>query len=127
MEVGTTQPRLAAILALGGTRWAGVPFGRRPARPRGGLGRDRDPRPSAAPLPARPVAGRAERTQVGARFAAYAHPIQETVKGGPVLFIRGDEAEEAWPIIDAVMKAWSPGDVSLQDDAAGGPRRGTPL
>ncbi len=30
MEVGTTQPRLAAILALGGTRWAGVPFGRRP-------------------------------------------------------------------------------------------------
>lgn len=58
---------------------------------------------------------------------AYAHPIQNTLKGGPVLFIRGDEAEEAWPIIDAVMKAWSAGDVPLQDHAAGGPRQGTAL
>ena len=104
MEVGTTQPRLAAILALGGTRWAGVPFGRRPG-----------------------TALEADSAEIAPRFTAYAHPIQETVKGGPMLFIRGDEAEEAWPIIDPVMKAWSPGDVSLQDDAAGGPRRGTPL
>ena len=106
MEVGTTQPRLAAILALGGTRWAGVPFGRRPG-----------------------TALEADSAEIATRFTAYAHPIQETVKGGPMLFIRGDEAEEAWPTdpMIEVIEAWSPGGVSLQDDAAGGPRRGTPL
>ena len=84
-------------------------------------------------LPARPTAPSARRRAASSkplhapRFTAYAYPIQETVKGGPVLFIRGDEAEEAWPIIDPVMKARSAGDVPLQDHAAGGPRRGTPL
>ena len=88
MEVGTTQPRLAAILALGGTRWAGVPFGRRPG-----------------------TALEADSAEIATRFTAYAHPIQETVKGGPMLFIRGDEAEEAWPDRphDRVIEAWSPG------------------
>ena len=33
----------------------------------------------------------------------------------PMLFIRGDEAEEAWRIIDPVMKAWSAGNVPVQD------------
>jgi hypothetical protein len=36
-----------------------------------------------------------------------------------MLFIRGDEAEEAWRIIDPVMNAWSAGDVRLQVNPAG--------
>jgi glucose-6-phosphate 1-dehydrogenase len=53
------------------------------------------------------------------RFTAYAHLIQEMLKGDPMLFIRGDEAEEAWRIIDPVMNAWSAGAVPMQDYAAG--------
>jgi len=54
------------------------------------------------------------------RFTAYANLIQEMLKGDPMLFITGDEAEEAWRIIAPVMNAWSVGDVPLQDYPAGG-------
>jgi glucose-6-phosphate 1-dehydrogenase len=54
------------------------------------------------------------------RFTAYAHLIQEMLKGDPMLFIASDEAEEAWRIIDPVMNAWSIGDVPLQEYPAGG-------
>jgi glucose-6-phosphate 1-dehydrogenase len=54
------------------------------------------------------------------RFTAYAHLILETLKSDPMLFIRGDEAEESWRIIDPVMKAWAAGDVPMQEYAAGG-------
>jgi glucose-6-phosphate 1-dehydrogenase len=44
----------------------------------------------------------------------------------PTLFIRGDEAEEAWRIIDPVMNAWTAGAVPIQeypaDQAPPGPR-----
>jgi glucose-6-phosphate 1-dehydrogenase len=53
------------------------------------------------------------------RFTAYAHLIQEMLGSDPMLFIRGDEAEEAWRITDPVMKAWSTGDVPMQEYAAG--------
>jgi glucose-6-phosphate 1-dehydrogenase len=53
------------------------------------------------------------------RFTAYAHLIQEMLNGDPMLFIRGDEAEEAWRIIDPVMAAWAAGDVPMQEYAAG--------
>jgi len=53
------------------------------------------------------------------RFTAYAHLIQEMLSSDPMLFIRGDEAEEAWRITDPVMKAWSTGDVPMQEYAAG--------
>jgi glucose-6-phosphate 1-dehydrogenase len=46
------------------------------------------------------------------------------LKRDPMLFIRGDEAEEAWRIIDPVMNAWSAGHVPMQDYAAGGPPPG---
>ena len=36
-----------------------------------------------------------------------------------MLFIRGDEAEEAWRIIDPVMAAWAVGKVPMQEYAAG--------
>ncbi|MCU7820159.1 glucose-6-phosphate dehydrogenase [Kitasatospora sp. DSM 101779] len=54
------------------------------------------------------------------RFTAYAHLIQEMLRGDPMLFIAGDEAEEAWRIIDPVLNAWSLGDVPLQEYPAGG-------
>jgi glucose-6-phosphate 1-dehydrogenase len=41
------------------------------------------------------------------------------LNSNPMLFIRGDEAEEAWRIIDPVMNAWTARDVPLQDYAAG--------
>ncbi len=53
------------------------------------------------------------------RFSAYAHLIEEMLKGDPRLFIRGDEAEEAWRIIDPVMAAWAAGEVPMQEYAAG--------
>lgn len=54
------------------------------------------------------------------RFTAYANLILETLKSDPMLFIRGDEAEESWRIIDPVMTAWAAGDVPMQEYAAGG-------
>ena len=53
------------------------------------------------------------------RFTAYAHLIQEMLNSDPMLFIRGDEAEEAWRIVDPVMKAWSAGAVPMQEYPAG--------
>jgi glucose-6-phosphate 1-dehydrogenase len=54
------------------------------------------------------------------RFTAYANLILEMLKSDPRLFIRGDEAEESWRIIDPVMTAWAAGDVPMQEYAAGG-------
>jgi glucose-6-phosphate 1-dehydrogenase len=54
------------------------------------------------------------------RLTAYAHLIQEMLKSDPMLFIGGEEAEEAWRIIDPVMNAWSVGDVPIQEYPAGG-------
>ena len=53
------------------------------------------------------------------RFTACAHLIPQMLTGDPVLFIGGDEAEEAWRILDPVMKAWSAGDVPMQEYPAG--------
>jgi glucose-6-phosphate 1-dehydrogenase len=55
------------------------------------------------------------------RFTAYGHLILEMLRGDAMLFIRGDEAEESWRIIDPVMQAWSAGAVPMQDYAAGTP------
>jgi glucose-6-phosphate 1-dehydrogenase len=49
------------------------------------------------------------------RFTACAHLILEMLNSDPMLFIRGDEAEEAWRIIDPVMNAWTAGNVPMQD------------
>ena len=53
------------------------------------------------------------------RFTAYTHLILEMLNGDPMLFIRGDEAEEAWRIIDPVMNAWSAREVPMQEYPAG--------
>lgn len=53
------------------------------------------------------------------RFEAYAHLLEEMLRSDPMLFIRGDEAEEAWRIIDPVMQAWTADEVPMQEYAAG--------
>ena len=53
------------------------------------------------------------------RFSAYANLILEMLQRDPMLFIRGDEAEESWRIIDPVMKAWAGGHVPMQEFPAG--------
>jgi hypothetical protein len=53
------------------------------------------------------------------RFTACAHLILQMLNSNPVLFIRGDNAEEAWRIIDPVINAWSAGDVPMQEYPAG--------
>jgi glucose-6-phosphate 1-dehydrogenase len=54
------------------------------------------------------------------RRTPYANLVLEMLRSNPMLFIRGDETEEAWRIIDPVVKAWSAGDVPIQEYAAGG-------
>ena len=53
------------------------------------------------------------------RFSAYANLVSQMLQREPTLFIRGDEAEEAWRIIDPVVQTWSDGKVPLQEYAAG--------
>ncbi len=60
------------------------------------------------------------------RFTAYAHLILEMLNSDPMLFIRGDEAEEAWRIIDPVMNAWTAGEVPIQEYPAGQAPPGPP-
>jgi glucose-6-phosphate 1-dehydrogenase len=60
------------------------------------------------------------------RFTACAHLILQMLNSDPMLFIRGDEAEEAWRIIDPVMKAWSAAGVPLQEYPAGQEPPGPP-
>ena len=45
--------------------------------------------------------------------------IRDMLDSNPMLFIGGDEAEEAWRIIDPVMNAWTAGDVPMQEYPAG--------
>jgi glucose-6-phosphate 1-dehydrogenase len=50
---------------------------------------------------------------------AYANLILNMLNCDATLFIRGDEAEESWRIIDPVMNAWRSGAVPMQGYAAG--------
>jgi glucose-6-phosphate 1-dehydrogenase len=53
------------------------------------------------------------------RFSAYANLVLAMLHNDPMLFIRGDEAEESWRIVDPVMAAWAKGDVPMQEYVAG--------
>ena len=61
-----------------------------------------------------------------AQRSAYANLILSMLQNDPTLFIRADEAEESWRIIDPVMNAWRSEAVPMQEYAAGeappGPR-----
>ena len=53
------------------------------------------------------------------RLSAYANLLLAMLAGDPMLTIRGDEAEEAWRIIDPVVRAWTAGEVPMQEYPAG--------
>jgi glucose-6-phosphate 1-dehydrogenase len=60
-----------------------------------------------------------EAQSVASRFTPYANLILAMLESDPMLFIRGDEAEEAWRIVDPVLSAWSAGEVPMQEYGAG--------
>lgn len=49
----------------------------------------------------------------------YANLILQMCKNDPTLFIRGDEAEEAWRLIEPVMSGWASGEVPMHTYPAG--------
>jgi glucose-6-phosphate 1-dehydrogenase len=53
------------------------------------------------------------------RRTPYANLILEMLRNRPLLFIRGDEAEEAWRIIDPIAQAWAADKVPMQTYPAG--------
>jgi glucose-6-phosphate 1-dehydrogenase len=50
---------------------------------------------------------------------AYARLIEEVLQGNPSFFIRADEAEESWRIIQPVLDGWAHGLSPLREYAAG--------
>lgn len=54
-----------------------------------------------------------------ARMLPYGEVLGGIMDGNALLSIRGDVAEECWRIVDPVLKAWSAGDVPLQEYPAG--------
>ena len=55
----------------------------------------------------------------GGGCPAYANLLLDMLRGDTTLFLRGDEAEETWRIIDPVAKAWAAGEVPMQTYPAG--------
>lgn len=53
------------------------------------------------------------------RLPPYGHVLLDILRGGTWLSVRGDEAEEAWRILDPVLDAWRQDLVPLEDYAAG--------
>lgn len=51
--------------------------------------------------------------------APYANLLRSMLEGDAMLTIRGDEAEEAWRIVDPVVAAWRDGLVPMQEYRAG--------
>ncbi len=49
------------------------------------------------------------------RRTPYANLILDMLNSDPMLFIRADEAEEAWRITDPVVHAWTAGEVDMQE------------
>jgi glucose-6-phosphate 1-dehydrogenase len=60
------------------------------------------------------------------RRTPYANLILEMLRNRPTLFIRGDEAEEAWRIIDPIAQAWANDEVPMQTYPAGSEPPSTP-
>ena len=50
-----------------------------------------------------------------AELPAYAHVFLSVLRGDPTLSIRGDEAEEAWRVIEPIRAAWHEGAVGMKE------------
>jgi glucose-6-phosphate 1-dehydrogenase len=55
------------------------------------------------------------------KYTPYANLFVEMLRGDPTLLIQGDEAEEAWRIVDPVLAGWAAGEVPMQTYRAGDP------
>ncbi len=62
------------------------------------------------------------------RLPPYGHLLLDVLDSDSTMFIRGDEAEELWKIVDPVLTSWKKGDVPLTSYPAGsdGPSKGAP-
>lgn len=52
-------------------------------------------------------------------LAPYARLLLDAFKGDPTLSIRGDEAEEAWRVVEPILEAWAEDRVPLEEYRAG--------
>jgi glucose-6-phosphate 1-dehydrogenase len=52
-------------------------------------------------------------------FSAYARVFEDLLEGNTTLFVRGDEAEEAWRVSEPILDAWRSGHVPLREYPAG--------
>ena len=68
------------------------------------------PRPSPLTLTATPPAS---------DLPPYARVLQDVLEGDGLLSVRGDEAEQAWRIMDPVLRAWADDRVPLEEYPAG--------
>lgn len=71
-----------------------------------------DPERSSPPLRWRAASGPAER-------AAYVEVLADVLGGGSALAISGEEAEQAWRVVEPVLTDWAAGRVPLLDYPAG--------
>ncbi len=55
----------------------------------------------------------------GANASAYERLLHDAMMGDPTLFIRTDEVDQAWRVVDPVLAAWSNDDVPLSHYPAG--------
>ena len=53
------------------------------------------------------------------KLPAYAQLLLDVLRGDPTLFVRGDEAEAAWAVVEPVLQAWREGRVPLLEYPAG--------
>jgi len=62
-------------------------------------------------------------------FSAYARVFEDLLEGNTTLFVRGDEAEEAWRVSEPILDAWRSGQVPLREYPAGsdGPDEAAPM
>jgi glucose-6-phosphate 1-dehydrogenase len=49
----------------------------------------------------------------------YGEVLEGVLTGDPLLSVRGDAAEDCWRIVDPVLRAWSNGEVPLEEYDAG--------
>lgn len=67
----------------------------------------------------RATSGELELCALTRRRSPYANLLLDMLRGDATLSIRGDEAEEAWRVVDPIAEAWASGEVPMQTYAAG--------
>ncbi|MEU3034947.1 glucose-6-phosphate dehydrogenase [Streptomyces griseoaurantiacus] len=140
-----TRFRLRSGKALGADRMeVAVRFRSVPHLP---FGQDKDVRPNVLRFGLDPESLSMDLTAIGSRIEtltqlslsarmegpalpAYGRLLWDVLTGDPALSLRGDEAEEAWRVVEPVLSAWERGLVPLEEYPAGSdgppPRHTTP-